>query len=240
MSTTTRSSASKARIWVPVGFALLLVILVGLWILARLMGWFNFYSVASGANEPTLKHKEYFFTTNLRQPERGDFICYLTTSPLTEGREETFVFRLCGLPGDTVSFREGVLFINGRMADSRYRIKHAYTIPSEALSRATSNYDVNENEVAELSDSLMLVQLEDKHAHDPQLRAKRFLMPEGMGDEMIQAHWGKAWNADYFGPVVVPEGHWFVAGDNRNNALDSRYTGFVPVADYVATVLKDR
>src|ERR1700754_3265126 len=71
--------------------------------------------VTTSASEPTLKQGRFFFTTPLKKPKRLDLISYRAILP--DKGLALLTHRLCGLPGDSLEIRAGVLYVNGLNAD---------------------------------------------------------------------------------------------------------------------------
>jgi signal peptidase I len=117
------------------------------------------------------------------EPQRGDVIVFdYPKEPTTK-----YVKRLVGLPGDVVEFKQGELYLNGKMVPQR----RAETFPLEASNRQATEY------------------------------------LESFGDkEHVIFRSQPGWNENY-GPMKVPEGHYFMLGDNRDHSADSRFWGFV-------------
>lgn len=65
--------------------------------------------------------------------------------------------------------------------------------------------------------------LEETQARQPRILREHVALP---GHDILRMPGGSV--AQYLEPVRVPEGMYFMLGDNRDNSQDSRYIGFVP------------
>jgi len=76
--------------------------------------------------------------------------------------------------------------------------------------------------------------------YDPEdgRHVKRTKMTTPLGKEYVIRHYVDRYaQTDNFGPVTVPEGHYFMMGDNRDNSSDSRVWGFLPEENVVGEAL---
>lgn len=137
------------------------------------------------------------------QPERGDVVIF--KSPADPDTD--YIKRVIGLPGETIQMLGGVLHIDGKPVKLR-RVAD-FEIP---VSPNTECYSV---------------QFEATAADGSRIcRYPRFVetLPNGVNHFVLD--FGVR-PQDDTAPVVVPEGHMFVMGDNRDNSQDSRFPAMI-------------
>ena len=113
--------------------------------------------IPSASMEPTIMTGDRLIGNRLaylnEDPQRGDIVIFL----FPDNEKEYFIKRVIGLPGETVTVKDGKVYINDSMTP---------------------------------------------------LDESAYLKTVPLGD---------------FGPFKVPEGAYFMMGDNRNNSMDSRF-----------------
>jgi hypothetical protein len=215
-----------------IGSFILLVVI--LWIIGNTTKTFTRYRSGSRVNEPTIRQGTGFFASSLKDPERFDFVCVDVDNK--EMGKMMVSFRLCGLGGDVIEIKNGDLFVNNKNADSALTLSHTYKIAREEINEPDLN-KLDPFHAMNKSGDTVVMNIGDAYVKTNFPNAVRVNYDKSEKNEHISKLFGHNWNSDHFGPVTVPADHYFILGDNRHQAMDSRYLGFIPTKNFVATVL---
>lgn len=126
---------------------------------------------------------------DLKNPKFGDVIVFKAP----ENESIDYIKRVVGTPGDTVSYQDRILFINGKEIA---RIDGGFFEGLDSGVRFSGFQEYTESNQG----------VSYKILHDVNSPIYRMNLS----------------------PTVIPEGYYFVMGDNREHSEDSRFWGFLP------------
>lgn len=168
---------------------------------------------------------------DLGAPQHGDVVVFR----YPENPKIYYIKRVIGVGGDTVSFNNGQLSVNGKAIATT----PANFTPDPKMTAQL--YPPGKTETGELVTAEQAAQLGNQEEQTAQYvqespNSNHQHLVRYLGDKnwyqyasflqqaspQLMASQGQQWQ------LTVPKGHYFVMGDNRDRSADGRFWGFVP------------
>jgi len=174
----------------------------------------------------------------IRDPKKGDVIVFIFPGNRDQAKADDFVYylkRCVAIAGDTIEVRNKKVIVNGKEQEIPRRavFNEAFSNPDDKLQTFPEGVGNTKDNWAPMRVPKKgdIIQLNKDNAYMWRI----FIMREGHKVDIDQN--GISIDGKTATSYTVGRDYVFGMGDNRDNSLDSRYWGFIPLENIVGTPL---